>query len=512
MNKTNLLTSKASKLFMALLVAGGVHGTALANTDLTSADANRISASAENTPGEGRVQAFDDSEYSKWLTFNPTGWISYDFGSQVNLSEYTVTSANDVPGRDPRNWTVEGSNDGQNWFQLDQRSNQSFASRYQKNSYSINNAQSARYVRFNVTQNNGAGILQLAELEFFGGGSNGAALPVNDSGSLAKNEWQHYGPFSSTRPIIATTSGNGDVDLYMRRGAEATTKYSDCESLSAGADETCTLTGNDIYVSVHAYSDIDYSISIVTEDDNNNDLWIAPNVDFMDMNPETAGSQLVNRILGNPAQYMADRCIDVAQVLYTDPAESSRFFNLQFELRALDPWGQDFVAYKVGADGSGEMTIAVSTAHLERVYAESGNNDAAIRDEIDGILFHEITHGYNNSPLTTDSYGDQGPFWAYTEGLADGVRIGAGFHKTRSPDVNGSRQWLGGYTTTGFFLHYISERIDPLFIRKFNQSAADMGNYTWSWDASFRLILGRGVQDVWNEYRDFINNGGQLNY
>jgi hypothetical protein len=39
-----------------------------------------------------------------------------------------------------------------------------------------------------------------------------------------------------------------------------------------------------------------------------------------------------------------------------------------------------------------------------------------------------------------------------------------------------------------------------------------MGNYTWSFDASFRQILGRGVEDVWNEYANFINSGGQLQY
>ncbi|MEW6992496.1 basic secretory protein-like protein [Colwelliaceae bacterium 6441] len=511
--------NRKTKLALSIMAIFGAiaSNSVLANQDLTNSNASSISVSGENAPNEGKTQAFDDNENSKWLTFNSTGWVSYNFERSVNIAEYTVTSANDVESRDPRNWVVQGSTDGVSWFTLDSRSNESFNARYQKKTYTVSNPQTLMHVRFNVTENNGASILQLAELEFIGAdATTGEVLPVIDSGSLNKNEWQHYGPFSSTGNIIANTTGNGDTDLYMRNGQEATTKYYDCKSISASSTEECQLSGNDIYVSVHGYSAVDYTINISEESDGNNGgdngNWTAPQVDFIDMNASTQGSQLVNRILVNPSEYMAQRCIDVAKFLYTDPNESSRFYRLRFELRAKDGSGNDFVAYKAGADGSGEMTIAVSTTHLERVYQDAGNSDAAIRDEIDGILFHEVTHGYNNSPLTRDQYGDGQSFWAFTEGLADAVRIGAGFHKTRQPDVNGTRQWLGGYTTSGFFLHYVNEKIDPSFVRKFNQSARDMGNYTWSWDNAFRSITNRGVQDVWNEYKAFINNGGQLDY
>lgn len=515
--KSNNKTFTKLALSMSIICGGVLSSDVYANQDLTTNNPANISVSAENAPSEGKSQAFDDDQNSKWLAFNSSGWISYDFGRPVNIKEYTVTSANDAQTRDPKNWNVEGSTDGVNWFEIDARNEEGFAFRYEKKKYVISNQQSLTRVRFNVTQNNGAAALQLAELEFIGTDSNtNEALPLVDNSSLNTKQWQHYGPFSSNRSIIANTTGNGDNDLYMRKGAESTTKYYDCKSISPSSTEECKLTGNDIYVSVHGYTAVDYSLNIKEENDGNtggdDGLWSAPQVDFVDMNPETLGSELVNRILGNPSQHMAQRCIDVAKILYTDPSESSRFNNLRFELRAKDFSGNDFVAYKLGTDGSGEMTIAVSTSHLENLYRSAGNSDAAIRDEIDGILFHEVTHGYNNSPLTTDGYGDVGPFWAYTEGLADAVRIGAGFHKTRQPDVDSSREWLGGYTTSGFFLHYVNEMIDPQFLRKFNQSARDLGEYSWSWDNAFRSITNRGVQDVWDEYKAFIDNGGQLNY
>ncbi|TMN90128.1 hypothetical protein CWB72_09380 [Pseudoalteromonas phenolica] len=518
----NIKLIRKTPLALSLLLAGltsQVYASSTTSNDLTQLDPNAISASAENSQyGETADKAFDDNQYSKWLTFEPTGWISYQFSTQQVVTGYSITSANDAQQRDPQDWQLQGSNDGLNWTDLDTQTNQSFASRYEKKQYSFNNQDAYTFIRLNVTANNGANILQLAEIELFGGSVTPPPvdnLPLQDSQSLNQGSWQHYGPFNVTGKVKATTSGSGDADLYIGLGSQPDTANYTCASTSPTATESCEAQGNNLYVSVYGWSQTNYQININEEKDSgggDDGLWQKPVVDFVDMNPETEGSRLVNRILGNPANHMAQRCIDVAQVLYTDPRESSRFRNLRFELRALDPWGNDFVAYKTGRDGSGEMTIAVSTRHLERLYRESGNNDNSIRDEIDGILYHEITHGYNNSPITRDGYGDAGPFWAFTEGLADAVRIGAGYHKTRQPDIGNSRRWLGGYTTTGFFLHYIKQEKDPLFIRKFNQSAADYPNYTWSFDRVFTDLLGVGVEQAWNDYVQFIQSGGQLQY
>jgi hypothetical protein len=501
---------------IALLVGAifiNIH--AIANEDLTSPNGGVITASGENGSAEGKAKAFDNSQYSKWLTFEPTGWIAYQFDTQHVVTGYSITSANDVASRDPQDWQLLGSNDGVTWVELDTQANQNFNNRYETKNYSFQNTASYRHVKLNITSNHGAGILQLAEIQLFGSSivtppSN--SLPVQESHSLNAKAWKHYGPFNVTGKVVATTSGSGDADLYIRQGSAATTQTYDCASTSPTASEYCEFKGNNLYVSVFGWSSTNYTINIKEETTTEPPTgdWKKPVIDFVDMNPETQGSALVKRILGNPASHMANRCVDVAKVLYTDPKESERFRKLRFELRAKDAWGNDFVAYKSGADGSGEMTIAVSTTHLEKVYRDGGNNDQAIRDEIDGVLYHEVTHGYNNSPQTHDGYGDGGQFWAFTEGLADAVRIGAGYHKTRQPDIRSSQKWLGGYTTTGFFLHYIKQEKDALFIRKFNQSAVQYTNYTWSFDRVFRDTLGISVELAWNDYVQFIQNGGKL--
>jgi len=50
------------------------------------------------------------------------------------VNAYTVTSANDEPGRDPKSWQLEGSNDeGATWTAVDTQTDQTFANRFQTN-------------------------------------------------------------------------------------------------------------------------------------------------------------------------------------------------------------------------------------------------------------------------------------------------------------------------------------------------------------------------------------------
>ncbi|MCG7548140.1 basic secretory protein-like protein [Pseudoalteromonas sp. Of7M-16] len=513
--KTQITHVSLKKTSLACLLSALFSASVIAQTDLTSDNPNAITASGENGSFEGRTKAFDNNKYSKWLTFSSSGWINYQFSQPQRVTSYTLTSANDVPSRDPQDWQLQGSNDGVNWFTLDTRNNQSFSSRHQTKQFTVANPQTYSFVRLNVFSTNGANILQIAEIEMFASDivTPPNTLPISQSNTLNAGQWQHFGPFNVANKVVATTSGTGDADLYMRRAAQPTTQTFDCASTSPNADESCSLQGNDVYVSVYGYSNTSYTINIQEEVTTPpNGEWKKPQVNFVDVDPHTQGSILFKRIISDPAGHMANRCVDVAKILYRDAIESNRFRNLQFELRAKDHWGNEFVAYKMGEDGSGEMTIVVSTSHLEKIYRDNGNSDSAIRDEIDGILSHEVTHGYNNSPLTHDNYGDGKAYWAYTEGLADAVRIGEGLHKTRTPNVNDPKKWLGGYTTTGFFLHYVRVTHDPDFLYKFNKAAKDLGNYTWSFDAAFQHVLGRGVDELWQEYVTFINNGGQLPY
>lgn len=139
--------------------------------DITNYANARFSDVYNTTGAEGLAKAFDNSPYTKYLTFNATTSIGYSLTGGAIATQYSITSANDAQERDPRDWTFQGSNDSTNWTTLQTQTNQLFSNRYKKRTYVFTNATSYKYYRINITANNGASIIQLAELEIVGTGT-----------------------------------------------------------------------------------------------------------------------------------------------------------------------------------------------------------------------------------------------------------------------------------------------------------------------------------------------------
>ena len=149
---------------------GNDNGIRLAEFQLWSDDTPAVaSASAENAPREGAAQAFDGDTNTKWYDANAgaSGWLQYRFGGGEArvVSHYALTSGNDVPERDPKDWQFQASNDGQTWVNLDTETDQTFESRLQTKTYVFANDTAYHFYRLNITANRGAGALQLAELD-----------------------------------------------------------------------------------------------------------------------------------------------------------------------------------------------------------------------------------------------------------------------------------------------------------------------------------------------------------
>ncbi|MBC2901931.1 GH92 family glycosyl hydrolase [Streptomyces cupreus] len=134
-----------------------------------------VRANGENSgAGEVKENLVDGEPSSKWLVFQPTGWVEFDLDKPVRVAKYALTSANDFAERDPRDWTLKGSADGTNWTTLDTRSDESFAERFQTKTYDIAEPAEYQHFRLEITRNNGAsGILQLADVQFSTGGGEG---------------------------------------------------------------------------------------------------------------------------------------------------------------------------------------------------------------------------------------------------------------------------------------------------------------------------------------------------
>ena len=144
-------------------------GSAVAQPLVDVASTGTVSASGENSAsGEGIVEAFDNNSRTKWLAFQNAPWIAIHLPAAKTVKLYTLTSGNDFPGRDPKSWTLQGSNNGTTWTTLDTRTGQDFPWRHQTRAFAITNTLSYSQYRLQVTENHGDVNTQLAEWELLG--------------------------------------------------------------------------------------------------------------------------------------------------------------------------------------------------------------------------------------------------------------------------------------------------------------------------------------------------------
>ena len=119
------------------------------------------------------VQATTDGDQNtKWCVIHegrPVVW-QLDVGREgAAPREYRLTSAEDVPARDPRTWKFEGSTDSKSWTLLDEHKDEpEFARRHETRTYKIAKPTAWQFFRFTFMSNPGVTHFQLAEIELDG--------------------------------------------------------------------------------------------------------------------------------------------------------------------------------------------------------------------------------------------------------------------------------------------------------------------------------------------------------
>ncbi|MEU6645608.1 ThuA domain-containing protein [Saccharomonospora sp. NPDC046836] len=145
----------------------GLIGARPAGARPTPQEVVEVTASGENPPNETKDKLVDGAANTKWLTFARTGWVTVQLAEPAAIAHYALTSANDYPGRSPRDWTLQGSADGQTWTDLDRQTGQTFPDPFQTKEYRFDNTQAYQHYRLDITANNGEPLIQLAELELY---------------------------------------------------------------------------------------------------------------------------------------------------------------------------------------------------------------------------------------------------------------------------------------------------------------------------------------------------------
>jgi hypothetical protein len=96
-----------------------------------------------------------------------TGWLRVQFATAQTLTYYAIRRRDDIPARNPKDWTFEGSNDGTTFTVLDTRTNQTWPTAGATQEYTFANSTAYLYYRLNITANNGDVYLSVIEI-FFG--------------------------------------------------------------------------------------------------------------------------------------------------------------------------------------------------------------------------------------------------------------------------------------------------------------------------------------------------------
>lgn len=115
--------------------------------------------------GEGSRKLVDGDYNSKFLTdgFPQTFWMQLTYATAQKIGAYTITSGNDAPDRDMKDWNLSGSNDGTNWTVLHTRTGETFSGRNMTKRYEFANTTAYTQYRINLLANNGGGLLQISE-------------------------------------------------------------------------------------------------------------------------------------------------------------------------------------------------------------------------------------------------------------------------------------------------------------------------------------------------------------
>ncbi|MET0416871.1 MAG: ThuA domain-containing protein, partial [Actinoplanes sp.] len=150
-----------------------------------------VTASGENAPNETAVKLNDGDANTKWLVRTPAAWARFELATAATITGYALTSANDSSGRDPKDWTLQGSADGQAWSDLDRRTGQTFPDRFQTRRFDVANPASHKFYRLNITANSGEPLTQLADLRLFTGSTETPAPPAVNRAVIDILDRQH---------------------------------------------------------------------------------------------------------------------------------------------------------------------------------------------------------------------------------------------------------------------------------------------------------------------------------
>lgn len=173
--------------------------------EMAAASVMCVSGQKAYYESENIQQSIDGDAKTKWCVEpkgKPVVWqMAMGKGGETVVDSYSFTSANDSPGRDPQNWVMEASSDGEKWVKLDSRIGESaFEKRNQKQSYSFDNDKVYGFYRLTFEPNENVQRLQLAEIEL-------GSVSYDDKGETGGGQFRRELDLSTAVHTVRYNSG-----------------------------------------------------------------------------------------------------------------------------------------------------------------------------------------------------------------------------------------------------------------------------------------------------------------
>ncbi|MET4226371.1 GH92 family glycosyl hydrolase [Oerskovia enterophila] len=156
------------------------------DTDVTTSGLGTVTVS-DGTPAAQLASLTDNTSQTRTTFTTGTPVVTWKAaGLQPTVTSYTLTSGATGTAA-PKAWKVEGSNDGQTWTTLDERTDQQFRWAVQTRPFALAEPAAYSQYRVAVTATSGEGALALAELELLADpkASTGAELTLTAGQDVA---------------------------------------------------------------------------------------------------------------------------------------------------------------------------------------------------------------------------------------------------------------------------------------------------------------------------------------